>query len=461
MTEEQLRQVAIAACEAMEAARTGRIRVEVIRRLGTEEYASNTNEIAFDYDRPAVSYRAAALVPAKLLAESGYPSEQDAGFVWETKTFPSQGFYYSRYVGSGPYIDSMAPSAAESDVENPDVYNGLDDPEAERWSVLTPEQFGQTVDDMMKKIDLSWLKTLLADSAQKLENIQTLENRTIFELPLRCDQVPAEYSTLTKAYIAEAPFILCLTLNGQDLVQDTLVFPPIEEDGELVRADSRYWRMGKSVNIDPPDPGSLRPQIPPLHTTVGSCDLANSSRYLTFELAGKPVVGWTIWNNEDDKPYIPLAAGDKIRIWGSTRRSYRDKVAKKTTFNLLAAFCADGREIEDSRLKEEDEASSRYRRYYEHVFDVVDQEVTLSQVSVDSEPVSMTFSDPTGIEDNPELNSFSLQRSILASAGVVEGTPVVIQLYKMGRNTIPSRVELEDGTIIYDHQQVVSKWLSE
>jgi len=437
MTETELRQLIIAALEKIEAARTGRIRTEFVVRspdgAADSEYVMSVHESLFDYGLQATTSRDEA------------SDGLDYHSVVERRAFPAENIVYARSFAREDPIDEllaeMDPEYKKSDLAN------------NRWSIMTPELFGLSHEELFPVPDYAWLKVALADPTKKITE-QEEAGRVTLELALTEAEVTPEYRVDP---VEGQPYRVSLTLRDGGLEQLRVDFPSNGKEYDPVRFRTLFWRMGKPVAIERPDPAECQSPIPPIATALASIAPFISVRYLTFELPdGRSFSARLVWYDRtgyyeiypdaERIAYAPLAVGDKIRIWGSTRAPNRHR---KVSFDLWAAFASDGQTIMDERPQVDDDEPPSWRaKFYERSVDVRDQWVTLREIHAVVEMAKVLFEEPAANE-SAEGKNFSLQD--LKSAGLTVGSPVVVRLSALdGEHPIITRVELPDGTTAYN-----------
>ena len=442
MNETQLRELAIAALDKTLNARTGRIRAENITR-STEDAAlvpdCETADITFDQDRgefASVEEEVSNNGKHRAVSENRIFSAED-----------TEPILYGRIFETGP---EEGEAGTEPDEET--QVDGPTDPDAARWSVVRPEQIGRTAGEFVQVPDYTWLKTLLSDSTVKIEDLGGEGGQRVLTLAPNMEQMRALPGLEAMPTKSEGTFSIRLNLDGGELVNWSWESPEVE--GFVNQLRISYWRIGKPVSIERPTPEDCLPPLPPVHTTIARCDLLEVDRFLTFELDGSPRVAQSIWDKRGGEDYVPLAAGDQVQIWGSTRRSRTDKVQKSTTFNLWAAYMSDERAIGVSQpFYDVNNQSPRERRYYQRTLDVSDRTVTIDAVRIDSERIEIAFNDEIGIEGD----EFRLAYILVDWTALAVGTPVVVQAVQLGRDSLIGRLELADGTLAYDMRQAAAK----
>jgi len=455
MNEPQLRSQALAALEKLETARTGRVRMEVLARRAADDpqapglYPMNVSDMSFDREHGS----------SAIISESS--DGTGSGFTTEMRAFLPEDTVYSRTFMTSAVIEELSLGSNREEGAPEDAENA-EDAKAALWSVFSLEQFGQNVQDLTKPPDQDWLKARLADPASLVDSIETSNEQTSFALHLRKDQLPVALATLTAKYRDSEPIGLRLTLRGEDMTSLSLNLPSSSEDLAVAEIRYNYWRMGLPVKIEAPAPQERLPRSLPIHTAIESLHLGSSDRYLSFDWGGAKRIDDVVWTDtfEDEKPYVPLAAGDQVRIWGSTRPLYRNKQEfwaqrrAKSNCHLIAVFSLDGRKIVDHRLPEEAEVSTWRRRHYERTTDITDQIVTLAAVRSESEYVEVRLKDEiAGLSEG----DFSIPRENVIASGLAKGTPVVVYPYPTSGMVFISRVELEDGTVVYDAAAEMNK----
>jgi hypothetical protein len=435
MTEAELRALAVSALARVEAAHSGRVRTETRESLGgladAPDGVRSSSDLVFDSDIPANSSRLETVIG------SDYRS------VVETVAFPDEGRFYSRVIEVGEldhsaldYPDGVIP--AELDDTN--------NPESELWSIQTPEQYGLSAEALSGRMDNSWLQARLADPAQALRLLGENEERTTLDFWIRGDQfggagTPDSDRAEALSLAPEARILVVLVIEKENLVRMTFALPP-DTDGHTMLIDSYFWRMGEPVSVRHPQPDECRPVLGPVHTRLASLEPVGSRRWLIFELGGLVYTADYPWfaSGDEERPYRPLATGDHLRLTGSTRTPRRSNGA---TFELWAAATPDGTFIFDRRPGTQP-GSHWLERFYEATVDVIDQEVTLAEVVIESENLRLTFADPLQAEDEEVYIEHS------ASATLAVGEPLVVRVAEFGRSRVITRVEGEDGRVIYD-----------
>ena len=438
MTEAELRALAVSALARVEAAHSGRVRTETRDSLGGLAEPSggvrSSSDLVFDSDIPASSSRLETVIG------SDYRS------VLETISYPAEGRLYSRIIEVGEF-DHAALDYPDGVI--PAEFDDTTNPEAELWSVQTPEQYGLHAEALSGRMDNSWLRARLADPTQALRLLSENEDRTTLDFWIRADQFggakildSAQVQALSLA--PEARILIVLVIEGADLVRLTFALPP-DADGHTMLIDTYFWRMGKPVSLHQPSPDECRPILGPVHTRLASIEPVGSRRWLIFALDGLVYTAACPWfaSEAEERPYRSLAAGDHLRLTGSTRTPVRSKGA---TFELWAATAPDGTLIFDRRP--DTQPGSHWReRLYKATVDVVDQEVTLAEVVIESEHLRLTFADPLRAEDE---EVYIERDGKSAEPALALGEPVAVQVAEFGRSCVITRVAGEDGRVIYD-----------
>jgi hypothetical protein len=436
MNESELRALAIAALERAEAARSGRMRTETINRLGGRFDAENersSSDLIFDHDLPASSSR---------LETSAGP---DYHSMVETIAFPGRGRFYARVIEVG----ELGRSAADyPDGVIPAEFDDTRSPEAELWSVVSPEQHGMSLAEFLHPTDGIWLRDLLADPSQKLRLIEAREDRVTADFVIRGDQfggvgttdtIKAQTSSLTP----DAAITVRLVIAGPNLERLTFVLPP-DANGDAALIETSFWRMGEPVSIVEPDSSECRPAPEPVRTTIAALEPVSAQRWLTFKLDGSDQSAMCPWSEGDSsEPYAPLAVGDHLRVWGSTRRPPPLPIG--ASFDLWAVATTDGTMLFDRRP---DEDSSIWRkRFYAAAVDVIEREVVLTGLKIELKRLRLSFTDLI-VAEVAEVYLDQADGSDLAGPAV--GEPVVVRTAHYGRATVIVRVERAGGTPIYD-----------
>jgi hypothetical protein len=438
MNEADLRALALAALARIEAARSGRVRTETIDRPGGRfdmvESARSSSDLIFDYDIPATSSR------LEIAVGPDYQS------VIETIAFPGRERFYSRVMEVG---DLGLTAADYPDGELP---TGLDDtarPEAELWSRVSPGQYGMNPAEFLRPVDYSWLRSIIADPDQHLRLIGTHDGRTTLDFSIRGDQFGGvDLRDTAKAQAMELgpeeAVTVRLVIADPNLERLTFALPP-DADGDAMLIEAYYWRMGEPVSIVEPDSSECRPALEPVHTTIAALEPVSSRRWLMYEFdEASHIVMCPYSERESGEPYVPLAAGDHLRIWGTTRRPPAAPLG--ASFDLWAAATLDGRFIFDRRPN--GDSSIWRRRFWAAVGDVIDREVVLARVEIELKRMRASFADPLEA-DVPEIY---LDQTSGGDADVLAlvGEPVIVRAAQYGRDTVIVRVERPDGAAIYD-----------
>ena len=447
MTEPELRALAIAALARAEAARSGRVRTETINQPGGRfdpESERSSSDLIFDYGIPASSSR---------LEMSVGP---DYHSVLETVAFPARGRFYSRVIEVG----ELGVSAADCpDGVIPDELDDTRRPEAELWWMVSPEQYGMSLEEFSHPSEAVWLRDLLTDPALRLRLIESREDRVTLDFVIRGDQFGGIGSSDTAKFqamslTAEMTITIRMVVAGPNLERLTFALPP-DADGDAMFIDTYFWRTGEPVSIVEPDSADCRSTPEPVHTTIAALEPVSARRWLRFKLGrsgAEPgakldeseqsaVCPWS--KHDDSEPYTPLAVGDRLRVWGSTRRPPPLPIG--ASFDLWAAATLEGATLFDRRP---DGGSSIWgKRFYVAAVDVIEREVVLTGLEIELKRSRLSFADPI-IADVAEVYLDQVGGSDLI--GLAVGEPVVVRTAQYGRATVIVRVERPDGAPIYD-----------
>jgi hypothetical protein len=453
LTEAQARTAALAGLNKIKNARSGRVHSEALMRPDAHLHQASfeltsISDAVFNLDQPATMVVLEVSNNIVLAAEEKTGSSHEIN---ETRSFPSEGLTYQRLILGVSRTDDTGSIAESTDV----VFDNTDEAEPVRWTVLTREVLGLKTQDPGPALNIfayPELEVLLADPGQKAVVSHNDTGQTLLDLPVKAGQIAAFLKMLQ---IIEYPggmsFTVRLVIGTQGLDCLSLIVPYSALDSYLDLIDSvvvRFWRMGEAITIKKPDPEECFPPVSPVSTVIEACDLESSERYISFELDGRQCTDHLYWRPDSDRSYVPLAAGDKLRITGSRRPFFKDKQNKAITFNLWAAWRADdGQLIQDFRKDESRGDSPRVVAYYQRITDVIDQVVTLTNVQVIEEPVRVQFEDAlVGELDSDDY--LVVDRSVLATAGVEVGTAVTLHGRNTPLGTLIYRMELADGRSI-------------
>jgi len=449
--ETEARAMALAALDDLKHARSGRVRSRVVMRpeskLGRRHFdLASSSDAVVNLDQPASMVTSEIAADTK--AADGETSESRRQ-VTETRVFPAEEQIYSRLTMSL----SRADGGGSADETTQVLFDNTNEVESARWSVLSREVVGPNiVFDLASVFAYPELEVLLADPGQEVAVSHARAGQTLIDLPTEGRRIPKLLDAMQiSEYAPMTPFTVRLVFGPQGLAELALLLSYSAMSSYLDLLDSvvvTFWRIGEGVTVPKPEPDECFPPVPPVLTAIAACDTKSSERYVSFYLDGRQYTDRIYWDADDDQPYVPLAAGDQLRITGSHRPYFRYKANKAITFNLWAAWKTDDDAlIQDFRRDDSSDAHPRSLAYYKRVTDVVDQVVTLTDVQSIEEKMRVEFEDPL-VGESDDDDYLMVDCSALIAAGAEVGTPVTLYGYNMPIGTLISRMELANGVSI-------------
>jgi hypothetical protein len=460
MIDSAARAALIAALEDISVAHSGRIRYHAVPRAsaaatyGLDHLNINgDSDLAFDNDQSSISYRAES--GAEVTRESVVDNTH---IVSEKRYFLSKGLVYDRTL--------MAASDNDQDddgqADELQSWDSSDASDADLWTVLSSEIMGIDLSKQAPpaQIHFAWLIAALSDPACEIDLDAEVSGQALYVTSVRADQLADGWEEIGRQYSPQARFGLRLGLDGGKLIRFVLETPPdmIEGVADLYDAfEQTYWRINEPVAIVEPTSAECRPEIPPIHTTIAERHLRESDRYLSFQWGGRECTDRFFWNDEAQRPYVPLAVGDKLRVTGSTRPYFRAKSNKAITATVWSAFTADEQTVLDARPPDREAVNRRALSYYDRVTDIVDQVVVLNDVAVSDEPMWIRFAAPIRAQGDAFEAVWEVSRPIAVSLGLDDGIALVVRVIDSSLGRTITRVSREDGTPVPGVRKLIGR----
>ena len=450
----------IAALEKISAARSGRVHCHGIPRAsaaatyGADRLSADMDfDLIFNNDQPAVSF----IVDTGSESARGDLSSGSQTSL-EKRLFLDKGLVYQRVAASGSDNDQDGDGQAD-ELEQWDSDNG---PGAELWIAFSSELAGINLAEQVPptQTHFAWLIAALSDPAHEVSRSIDAAGQTSYTTSVRADQLADGWEEFGCQYKPSALFGVRLRVSDGELTRFILDTPPDRTVGaaDLFESfETNYWRMNEPITIVEPTADECWPPVPPIHTTIASCHLAKSNRYISFEWGGRECTDRLFWKDEDEEPYVPLAVGDSLCVTGSSRPYFGAKSDKTITATIWAAFTSDGRTILDARPFDRETTNPRRLAYYDRVTDIVDRSVVLNDITVIAEPVQIHFAAPIRASDSDLETIWEVARATVASLGLAEGTPVIVRAYDSAVGRCIIRVSLEDGTPIPGELEMITR----